>query len=143
MHTPMTKEEVACFLELPPSQVEQLWRLGDLQRSLHHPNRPIPELSQSSVYDVLEYALVSGDLPVKLTRELAALWVASLAEADEWEDFSGASWDLQTVMLVRAAQDDGLDCMTVDPELTSIVILSSREVLRGLIAARDCSGFAL
>lgn len=90
MHFPLSRDEIASFLELAPSQVDTLWRRDFLQRSLHCPHRPVASLSHSTIYDVLEFALAAGVLPVRLSKECAALWIAQLAESDEWDVFACA-----------------------------------------------------
>ena len=112
MHIPLTKYEIAAFLEIGSHDVELLWRTGVLERSLHCAYRPVPELSSSTVYDVLEYALAAGVLPATVSRELAALWVAQLAEADEWDAYQRAEFGERMSMMLTMAEDDGLAAMT-------------------------------
>ena len=66
MHIPMAREEIARFLEIGADAVDSLWASGKLQKTLHCPFRRFADLNYSTVYDVLEYALASGDLPVRL-----------------------------------------------------------------------------
>lgn len=130
MHIPLSRDEIATFLEVAPVQVDQLWHRHFLQRTLHCPFRPITALSYSSVYDVLEYALVSGVLPVRLSRELAALWVAQLAEADEWDLFSGGGLERKISVMIDLAKEDGLASMTDNcPKVAFEVVATQSRLL--------------
>lgn len=126
MHIPLSRDEIASFLELAPSQVDVLWRRNLLQRSLHCPHRPITSLSYSTIYDVLEFALAAGVLPARLTKECAALWIAQLAEADEWDVFAGAPMSRKASLMMEISADDGLAEMTGHPAHVVHVILSSQ-----------------
>ena len=126
MHIPLTKHEIATFLEIGPHEVELLWRTGVLERSLHCAYRPVPELSSSTVYDVLEYALAAGALPVTVSRELAALWVAQLAEADEWEAYQDAAFGQRMSMMLAVAEDDGLAAMTPEAWKVAATVVAAQ-----------------
>ncbi|WP_299751786.1 hypothetical protein [uncultured Tateyamaria sp.] len=129
----MDRKEIAQFLQVPPARVDQLWTSGELQKTLYCPTRPIPTLSHSTIYDVLEYALTSPCLPVQLTKEVAALWIAYLAEADGWDDFKNAPWHLRTTMLLDLATEQGLTQMTNEPQKTALTVVATREALCALV----------
>ena len=129
MHIPMTRDEVAAFLEVCPSEVELLWQTGLLQRSLSCSDRPVASLNYSTVYDVLEYALAAGVLPVKLSKELSALWVLQLAEADAWDRFASSDFGMRVCMMVETAVDDGLSEMTPEPGKVAAVVVATRFAL--------------
>lgn len=137
MHVPLTREEVATFLEISVLSVERLWRNGELDRTVYHGTRCSSLLAHSSPYDVLEYALASGILPVMLSRSSSALWLANLAEADEIEGFSTLAWDEQVRYLVWMADEDGLAMITPYPEKTAAVIILSREAIVATTEAND------
>ncbi|WP_299283308.1 hypothetical protein [uncultured Tateyamaria sp.] len=129
MHIPLSRDEIAAFLQVAPVQLDLLWRRGLLQRSLHCTHRPIAALSYSTIYDVLEFALAAGVLPVRLSKECAALWVAQLAEADELDEFEHASTNRRTALMMEAAIDDGLAAITRDPMHVVHVILATQAIL--------------
>lgn len=134
MHIPLTKDEIARFLELAPQQVDQLWQRGFLQRSLTCAYRPVSGLSYSTVYDVLEFALAAGVLSVRLSKEVAALWVAQLAEADEWDQFVGQPMTKRILMMVDMAAEDGLAKMTDAPLRVAREVLLAQSDLVDLCA---------
>lgn len=129
MHIPLTQDEIATFLYITPAQVQLLWRSRLLDRSLHCAERPLAPLGYSTIYDVIEYALTAGVLPVTLSRELAALWIAQLAELDEWEDAQSCSVARRTSLMLRAALDDGLAHMTDHPAKVVSAILDAQSIL--------------
>lgn len=126
MHVPMTKDEIASFLELSRCEVELLWQNGLLQRSLCCADRPVPALNCSTVYDVLEYALAAGVLPVRLSKQVAALWVLQLAEADTWDRFTSSDFGTRVCMMVETAVEDGLSTMTPEPGKVAAVVLGAQ-----------------
>lgn len=129
MHIPLSRDEIAAFLEIAPKQVEHLWHRKFLQRSLHCEHRPVTSLSYSTIYDVLEYALTAGVLPVRLSKECAALWILQLAELDEWDLFEYALVAQKSILLMESAIDDGLTEMTMDPLRVARVILATQTLL--------------
>ena len=132
MHIPLSRDEIAVFFEISPEQVDLLWRGEFLQRSLHCTYRPVASLNYSTIYDVLEYALTAGILPVKLSKECAALWVFQLAELDEWDVFESALIAQKAMLMMESAMDDGLVDMTKDPLQVARVILNTQVLLIGL-----------
>ena len=92
----------------------------------------------STIYDVLEYALKAGALPVRLSKECAALWVFQLAELDEWELFEKELITQKSVLLLESAMDDGLAEMTKDPLRVARIILAAQALLLEL-----CSDYEL
>jgi len=129
MHIPLSRDEIAGFLEVAPAQVDQLWRRDLLQRSLHCTHRPVSSLSNSTIYDVLEFALAAGVLPVRLSKECAALWIAQLAEADEWDVFECSPLARKASLMMHVAMDDGLADMTEKPMIVIRVILTTQVLL--------------
>lgn len=129
MHIPLSRDEIAAFLEVAPTQVDQLWRRDLLQRSLHCTHRPVASLSYSTIYDVLEFALAAGVLPVRLSKECAALWIAQLAEADEWEEFECSPCARKAALMMHTAMEDGLADITEKPTHVIHVILGTQTLL--------------
>lgn len=129
MHVPLSREEIADFLDVSATQVEQLWKTDTLKKSLQCPLRTVQELRYSSVYDVMEYALAARVLPVSLTPKLAALWVLQLAEADDLEEFEAASWAKRTEDLLEMAVFEGFAKMTPDPAHVARVVISTQAAL--------------
>lgn len=126
MQIPMTQHEIASFLEVPVTKVHFLWRIGRLEQSFHDTRHPAQELGHSTVYDVLEYALVAGALPVTLTKELAALWVAQLAEADTCQDYRAETLEGRICLTMEMAVQDGLADMTDEPAKVAAVVVATQ-----------------
>lgn len=129
MHIPLSRDEIAAFFQIAPNQVDVLWHREFLQRSLQCVYRPVASLSYSTIYDVLEYALAAGVLPVTLSKECAALWVSELAELDEWDVFEKASIAEKTMLMMESAMDEGLADVTTDPMRVTRAILTTQGVL--------------
>ena len=129
MHLPLTRREIANFLEFSEQKVEELWETGQLQRSVHCVYRYHEDLTSTTVYDLLEYALSCGILPVCISRELSALWVAELAEADESEFFNSACLSSRIEELLHLAHRGGLAEMTSEPEKTAVVSDSTQAAI--------------
>jgi len=131
MHIPLTQDEIATFLQITPTQVQTLWNHCLLDRSLQCAERPLASLGYSTIYDVIEYALVVDVLPVTLTRELAALWIAQLAELDEWDETHSCSIARKSSLMLSAALDDGLADMTDQPDKVVSAVLDAQAALVG------------
>lgn len=129
MHIPLSRDEIAAFFEIAPKQVDALWHKEFLQRSLHCAYRPVASLSYSTIYDVLEFALTAGVLPVRLSRDCAALWISELAELDEWDVFERASIAQKSDLMLATAMQEGLTDMTKDPSRVAGVILCTQALL--------------
>lgn len=108
MHIPMTHEEIACFFETSQEAINKLWMSGQLNRSIYDEKRPSALLSRSSVFDVIELALWSGELAVRVSKSDASMWVFYLCEMCDLEPWS--SWNLteRSAYLLEAAKQDGL-----------------------------------
>lgn len=140
MHIPMPKAGIAEFLEVGHDDVEQFWKNNLLQRSCPCAAADCFSEGCSSTYDVLEFALSSGDLPVVLSRELAALWVFQLAEADEDHDFASSGFGEKFDALRRTAEFEGLLDITVQPPLVVTTLLASQIVLECIALTAGDSG---
>ena len=140
MHIPMAREEIACFLEIGADVVDSLWASGELQKTLHCPFRPFADLNYSTAYDVLEYALSSGNLPVRLPKDVAALWVALLAEANESEDYEEARWQRQVELLLDMATEDRLAIITTGAVKVACVVVLAQATLANTFRLLDKAG---
>lgn len=87
MHIPLSRYEISGFLAIDESCVEELWHSGSLKRSLSNDLRSNSALAQSSMFDVLEVALWSGLLGVKLCRHEAENWTELLCHMCDWNDW--------------------------------------------------------
>ena len=87
MHIPMSRHEIANYLAIQEVSVEELWRCGSLKRSLSNDLRSNSSLAQSSIFDVLEVALISGAIGVEICRSEAEAWIDLLCRACDWNDW--------------------------------------------------------
>jgi hypothetical protein len=136
----MTREEIAYFLEIGTDAIDSLWASGKLQKTLHCPFRPFADLNYSTVYDVLEYALASGNLPVCLPKDVAALWVALLAEANEADDYEEARWQRQVELLLDMATEDRLAIITTGAAKVACVVVLAQAALADTFRLLDEAG---
>ena len=131
MSTPLSRNEIATLLDCNGAFVEDLWAKGILRRSVENDSRPLEDLRHSDSYDVLEYLLTTGQLHVTLSKELAALWVANLAEVLEWKGIENAALSDITKILYDYALDDNLCEMDNYPDKTAYVCAAAfREIDR-------------
>lgn len=72
---------------------------------------------------------MSGRLPFQLPGGLAALWIALLAEANEWDEYSVASLDKKILMILDAASEDGVAQMTEEPAWVATVLAGTHTAL--------------
>lgn len=122
MHVPMSRSEIAMFLETTQQNVEQAWQSNALKRTVFHEERLTTELAQSSIFDVLEYALAHDALPVRLSKHEAAMWVLCLCEACEWEDWSDWQVAERASQLMAFAADEGI--APVDAQLSAKIAMT-------------------
>lgn len=108
MHLPMSRSEIAEFLNVSSADVELFWQSGQLRRSLCCPCRPISSLNYSTVYDVLECTLTLHKHPFNLSKDSATRWIELLAETDDLHSFENASAQKRTTRLADAAMATGL-----------------------------------
>lgn len=108
MHIPMSRTEIANFLEQTPDDVERAWSSNALQRTVYHEERLSHDLAQSSIFDVLEYALAHGTFPMQLSKEHTSLWILYLCEAAAWEDWADWSVSERAAQLFSFAISEGL-----------------------------------
>jgi len=137
MHLPMSNAEIACFLQVPIWAIEGLIQSNRLSRTIGCPYRPLEALNWSSVYDVLEFSLTCGCLPITVTREVAALWVFALAEADEFDGFESNAFDEQTDTLANTALTDGLASDKPSAVQFAELILETRLTLLEICSETD------
>ncbi len=108
MHIPLTRHEIADFLETTSVEVEHLWASGKLKRSQYNDIRPIAALAQSSIFDVAEYTLASDHLFLSLAPAEAAMWTLYLCELCECEDWDEWTQQDRAENILACAADDGL-----------------------------------
>lgn len=68
-------------------------------------------------------------LPVTLTKEVAALWIAQLAEADEFEDFAERTIVGKIFVLMDMSIEEGLTEITHERGKVAAIILAAQAQL--------------
>lgn len=129
VHVPMSREEIAQFLEVSEKEIEVYWQQNQLRRTVYNSARLNSSLAQSSTFDVIELGLVTGALEAQLSKEHAALWVTYLCEACESSTWEAADVEERTLAVFAIACDEGL-CVSQDQNamriaLTMILSLSA------------------
>ncbi|MEM9576169.1 MAG: hypothetical protein AAF999_04045 [Pseudomonadota bacterium] len=136
----MSREEIACFLGVTTQRVEEAWRRNDLQRTLFREERKVAALAHSTVFDIIEFALAHGFLPVKLSREHAALWVTYLCEASEWPNWAKWGTSERAAQLLAAAMHDGVCGQDTEEEAKiALTIILTQIGLLQVCASNDGS----
>lgn len=134
----MTREEISSFLDIENSDVEVLWTIGLLKRTIGCTYRPSGAILHSSPFDALEYGLASGDLPKRVTPEQAALWVFCLDEAVECGDVRGTGLPKETNTLLSIATEEGLAELRPDSaEIAALIAAKYREICTLMTATDD------
>lgn len=139
LNVPMTQGEIATFLDVPGRNVETLWQIGLLKRTVGCAHRPTGAIMHSSPLDVLEYGLASGDLPKKLNSEQAALWVFCLAEVLDEQPRCDQKLTLQATTLYEFAESDGLTQMRPDGQEIAAMMTKQLRRIFALMASTDAA----
>ncbi|MDG1183070.1 MAG: hypothetical protein P8N30_10215 [Tateyamaria sp.] len=137
MHIPMTCEEIAVFLECETKEIQDLWDNGKLLKTQSCPYRKTNAQNQSTIYDVLEYTLSSSDLPVQLSREEAALWIFTLAEADEWDEYLKMTMHQKVEALMHLTDELTFIKNDQNSAKVSFTILIAQKVLSDICSETD------
>jgi hypothetical protein len=138
MHVPMARDEIAEFLETNPTNIEQIWSDGSLKRSISNEIRMYSGLTQSSIFDVLEYAMSSGDLPICVSPTEAAMWVLYLCEACEENEWNELGFEERTANILAVSIEDGLS-VTADTRaaLTATTLILAHQTLLNICTQND------
>lgn len=119
MHLPLSRKEIADFLERSIYSVELAWWDGRLQKTLFAEDRLSHCLAQSTIFDVIEFRLNYGQNRHPISREHSAIWVSYLCELSELETWPQMSVEDRKSYVLRYAIDDGL-CSSFDSQVTDI-----------------------
>ncbi|WP_300038508.1 hypothetical protein [uncultured Roseobacter sp.] len=138
MHVPLSRNEIASFLKIDEPLVEKLWLSGSLRRSLSNDLRANTALAQSSMFDVLELALSSGLLGVKVSKQDAETWTELLCRACDWGDWY--QWSAK--QKIDCLTDYAFDCekicsSSIDFRFTAEVLTAAQSRLFELCMAND------
>lgn len=137
LNIPLSQTELAVFLDVSKETIETLWDVGLLRRTIACKYRPTGAIAHSSPFDALEYGLASGDLPKRLSRKQAEMWVFCLAEAVEEESYLDGELSQQAKTLYLAAAEEGLTDARQDSCEIASTIVSQYRKLTALISASD------
>jgi hypothetical protein len=138
MHVPMARDEIAKFLETTSANIERVWLNGSLKRSVGDEIRTYSGLARSSIFDVLEYAMSSGDLPAQISPSEAAMWVLYLCEACEWDEWSELSVTKRIENILAISIEDGL-IVAEDPQaaITATSLILAHQTLLNICSQND------
>ena len=86
---------------------------------------------------MLEYTLSSSDLPVQLSREEAALWIFTLAEADEWDEYLKMTMHQKVEALMHLTDELTFIKNDQNSAKVSFTILIAQKVLSDICSETD------
>ncbi|THH36659.1 hypothetical protein E4Z66_06830 [Aliishimia ponticola] len=104
MNIALAQSEIAHFLDCGSRAITDLWAARRLQRSVFVDHRTTPELSHSSVYDVLDYYIQTEVIaPGEPASEVEA-WLCAvdeLVESDTWQtqSFEDTAFELMQMYM--------------------------------------------
>ncbi|MFK7877635.1 MAG: hypothetical protein AB8B71_17970 [Paracoccaceae bacterium] len=87
MNIALAQSEIAQFLDHQSGAIQKLWADRTLQRSVFVEFRSSPELSHSSIYDVLEYYLRQDVLPANTVDSDVEAWMSAVDEFVETDGY--------------------------------------------------------
>lgn len=100
----LAQSEISEFLETTRAQVFELWRRDTLKRSVFADGRRNPELSHSSVFDVLEFFLRADIMP-EATGDEMEIWLSALDEFVEQEAWRNKPFEEMIFDLMEIVAD--------------------------------------
>lgn len=100
----LAQSEIAEFLETTRFQVSDHWYSKALKRSVFVDSRSNPELSHSSVFDVLEFFLKQEVMP-SATPEEIEIWLSALDEFVEQEAWRARPFEDMVFALMEIVAD--------------------------------------
>ena len=136
MNIALAQSEIAQFLECGPQSIPVLWARQDLRRSIHVDHRSNPELSHSSIYDVLEYYLRTEVLvPDDGESELDA-WLSAVDEFVESDGIDGRPLEDMVFDLMQIYLDfSGFPCEPFEMAVRGTKTLAAYLSLLGFVEA--------
>lgn len=81
MTYPLTRGEISQILMIDENQVGELWDSGKLKRSIENERRPLSYFRLSDTFDLVEYMLSNGNLPIRVSEKESSYWIDSISEA--------------------------------------------------------------
>ncbi len=100
----LAKSEISSFLECSHIHLKGLWSNNILRRTVYVDGRSNPELSHSSVLDVLEYYLRSEVIPGADPDEIE-IWLTAIDEFVEQGTWDGRSFEDMVFDLMQIVAD--------------------------------------
>lgn len=137
MIIPLTESEIAEYLDISEECVRTLWKSGLLKRTVSCADRMSKAIMHSSPYDVIEYALASGSLPIELHADHAELWTLKLADAVDGGNFLDNDLAVQSSLLMDQLLASGLTCSWCDALTTSKIVVESLNSILCKVIATD------
>lgn len=105
MNIALAHSEIAQFLEFPPQEVFGLWDRRVLKRSIQVDHRTNPELSHSSVFDVLEFYVFNEVLNGNDPGTEVEAWLCAVDELVESQTWDGKSFEQMVFELMQLYLD--------------------------------------
>ncbi len=132
MNTALAQSEIAQFLESSPQEVCALWERSALKRSIQVDQPSTPKLSQSSVFDVLEYYVRNEVLQGRDPGTEVEAWLCAVDELAESRDRDGQSFEEIVSDLIRIYFDfSGHPCTVREAAVRASQVLLAYFTLLG------------
>lgn len=111
MNIALAQSEIAQFLEFTLQEVLGLWERRVLKRSIQVDCRSTPELSHSSVFDVLEYYVLTEVMGGEDPGTEVEAWLCAVDELVESRTWDGRTFDEMVTELMQLYLDfSGTPC---------------------------------
>jgi hypothetical protein len=105
MNIALAQSEIAQFLEFSLQEVVGLWERRILKRSIHVDQRSNPELSHSSVFDVLEFYVRNEVLNGEDPGTEVEAWLCAVDELVESRTWDGRTFEDMVFELIQFYHD--------------------------------------
>lgn len=105
MNIALAQSEIAHFLECEPTAIAGLWQRSALARTIFVEHRSSPELSHSSVYDVLQFYLRHDLLEPEAPESVVEAWLCAVDELVESDVLTEATLEDAVSALMEAFCD--------------------------------------
>jgi hypothetical protein len=105
---PLTRREIAKFLEVDGEFVEEIWRARLLKRSLYNHHRFSEDLAASSIFDLIEFKITLDPTLNNLEPAEAKAWVDCLAYSSEAENWLSLDFEERCFSVLEFADDECL-----------------------------------
>ena len=140
MNIALAQSEIAQFLEFSLQEVLALWERRVLKRSIQVDHRATPELSHSSIFDVLEYFVRHDVLNGEDPGTEVEAWLCAIDELVEGRTWDGRTFEDMVFELMQLYLDfSGNPCAPHDLASRASQILAAFFNLLRFVERETCT----